>query len=400
MKASDRIKQAKIDILRHKKFCAFSGVVAAGTTTITTDIPTACTDGLNTMYNPQFVESLTQPQLRLLVLHEATHAAYRHLHTWRSLWEQDRKLTNIAADHFVNLSLIDTDAGEGFIAMPDVGIQPEPKYRGWSVQQIFDDLKANPPEGGSGGSSGEPQGGDDPDSPDGDGGFDQHDWQSAGAQSAEAQAAQAREIDQALRQGEMLARKRGMGSGPSSELMADLLTPKHNWKEQLRDFVQQVCQGRDESTWRKPNRRYLADDVYLPSSEAVSMGPLVVGFDTSGSCFSGTVISRFVTELTAIVEAVAPSKLYVVYWDWDVRAHQVFEDGQFALSNIRPQGGGGTNGAVLFDWLREQQIKPEAVVQFTDGYVGDWGSCDVPTLWAITERGVTAPWGTSIHVSV
>ena len=130
------------------------------------------------------------------------------------------------------------------------------------------------------------------------------------------------------------------------------------------------------------------------------MGPLVVGFDTSGSCFSGTVISRFVTELTAIVEAVSPSKLYVVYWDWNVRAHQVFEDGQFTLSNIRPQGGGGTNGAVLFDWLREQQIKPEAVVQFTDGYVGDWGSCDVPTLWAITERGVTAPWGTSIHVSV
>jgi predicted metal-dependent peptidase len=52
---------------------------------------------------------------------------------------------------------------------------------------------------------------------------------------------------------------------------------------------------------------------------------------------------------------------------------------------------------VLFDYLREQRINPDAIVQFTDGYVGDWGNTNVPTLWAIT-TDVVAPFGTTVRV--
>jgi predicted metal-dependent peptidase len=110
-------------------------------------------------------------------------------------------------------------------------------------------------------------------------------------------------------------------------------------------------------------------------------------------------MTRFVSEIKSIVEAVAPERVRVVYWDSAVQGEQVFEDGQFEVSNVRPQGGGGTNGSVLFDYLRQQQIRPQAIVQFTDGYVGNWGTTGVPTLWAVTSDQV-APFGTTIRVEV
>lgn len=267
MNTLDRLKRASIAIMRHKVWCAFSGVVACGEVRISTDLPTAATNGYDVTYNPEFVASLTDPELRFVVLHESIHKAYQHLHVWRSLWEQDKRLTNIACDHFVNLALVDTDAGEGFIKCPAIGIQPEPEYRGLSVKQIFDLLKQD--------SDSDPQGGSS---------LDDHDFEGASQQSAADQAKQAEEIQRALRQGEAVARKRGQGRGASSALVSDLLAPKVNWREQLREFVRETCQGRDESTWAKPNRRFLSDDVYLPSMISEHIGELVVIFDTSGSC--------------------------------------------------------------------------------------------------------------------
>ena len=163
MNVSDRIKRAHIAIMQHKKFCAYSGIIACGKVVVDDSVPTAATDGWDVRYNPTFVEANmpTDPELRFLVLHEATHKAYRHMTVWQKLHEEDARLANIAADYFVNLSLQDTDAGEGFIKMPKLGIQPNEKYRGWSVAMIFEDLKQqqDPEEGSNDG-----------------GGMDEHDW--------------------------------------------------------------------------------------------------------------------------------------------------------------------------------------------------------------------------------
>jgi predicted metal-dependent peptidase len=129
------------------------------------------------------------------------------------------------------------------------------------------------------------------------------------------------------------------------------------------------------------------------------MTELVIGFDTSGSCFGGTEMARFVSEIKTIIEAVKPSKVHVIYWDTAVAGHQTFDEGQFAVQDLKPKGGGGTDGSVLFDYLRDKNITPQAIVQFTDGYVGDWGNTNVPTLWAVTSD-LVAPFGTTIHLDV
>ena len=82
-----------------------------------------------------------------------------------------------------------------------------------------------------------------------------------------------------------------------------------------------------------------------------------------------------------------------------MRGMQTFEDGQFAVQELKPKGGGGTNGSVLFDYLRSNNINPTAIVQFTDGYVGNWGTSSWPTLWAVTSDK-KAPFGTTIKLDV
>jgi predicted metal-dependent peptidase len=129
------------------------------------------------------------------------------------------------------------------------------------------------------------------------------------------------------------------------------------------------------------------------------MTELVIGFDTSGSCFGGDEMTAFVSNIKTIIEDVKPTKVHVIYWDTEVAGHQTFEEGQFAVANLQPKGGGGTDGKVLFDYLRDNNIKPDAIVQFTDGYVGDWGNTDVPTLWAVTSD-LVASFGTTIRVEV
>lgn len=390
MEALDRIRKAHIKIMQHKKACVYAGILACGKVEVTTDIPTAATNGWDVKYNPEFVKKFlsTDEELRFVVLHEATHKAYRHLHTWQDLHEEDPHLANVAADYFVNGALMDMDDGEGFIKMPSVGIKPEPKYRGWSVKQIFEDLKQQQEEGGQGGQ------GD---------GLDSHDWADAkdGSEQGKKEAeARGQEIARAIRQGEILRRKlAGKGAGGMDGVFGELLAPKVDWRKALREFVQEMCQGRDESSWRKPNRRYLAEDIYMPSMQGITMTELVIGFDTSGSCFGGDEMTRFVSEIKTIIEQVKPSKVHVIYWDTAVAGHQTFEDGQFAVQDLKPKGGGGTDGSVLFDYLKEKRITPQAIVQFTDGYVGDWGQTDVPTLWAVTSDMV-APFGTTIHIDI
>ena len=392
MNVADRIKKAHIAIMQHKKFCAYSGILACGKVTVSDAVPSAATDGWNVIYNPKFVEEHmpSDPELRFLVLHEATHKAYRHMVTWRALHEENARLANVAADFFVNLTLQDTDDGEGFIKMPKIGIPPEPKYRGWSVAMIYADLKKQIDEQEASG-EGEGQGGE----------MDEHDWNGNEANGDPAkEQQQADEIQRAIRQGEIMRKKlAGKGAGQADGLFGDLLAPAIDWKQVLREFITETCAGRDESSWRKPNRRYIGMDIYMPTMVGTTMTELVIGFDTSGSIFGGGEMTRFVSEIKTIIEDVKPSKVHVIYWDTRVAGHQTFEDGQFAVQDLKIKGGGGTDGSVLFDYLRDKNINPQAIVQFTDGYVGDWGRSDVPTLWAVTSD-LKAPFGTTIKVEV
>jgi predicted metal-dependent peptidase len=381
--ANQRLFKATTDIIGRDEFIALAGVLMIGSKQVVDGLPTACTNGRDEMYGREFVDSLTDAELRFLMLHECYHKMYRHLTTWQHLYATDAQRANRACDYVINLKLMETEAGKsGWIVMPKGGCY-DPKYANMSAKQVFDLLDASD---------------DDEDGDGGETGFDEHDWEGAKELSQDEAEQLEKEIDEAVRQGALLAGK--MGSGGLRDI-SELLETKKDWRELFRDYMTTTCSGKDYSTWRRPNRRYIGIDMLMPSSISVSVGEIVLAIDTSGS-IGGAELSAFLTEVKGICDQVHPSKVHIVYWDTDVCGHEVYlqDDIGNLVKSTKPKGGGGTAVECVPIYLNEHGIKPECVVVLTDGYLGgSWGQWSVPVLWCIQNNKSAKPdTGVVIHI--
>jgi predicted metal-dependent peptidase len=74
-----RLSKALVAIMGSPKYTALAGVLMIGEK-IVNDTPTACTNGRDEMYGREFVEGLTDAELRGLVLHENYHKLYQHMY--------------------------------------------------------------------------------------------------------------------------------------------------------------------------------------------------------------------------------------------------------------------------------------------------------------------------------
>lgn len=382
------------------KYNALSSTLMIGDRTICPKTATAKTNGRDEWYGEKFVDEINDPELRFLILHECYHKLYRHLKTWRHLYDIDHDLANKACDYVINLKITDENK-DGFAVMPKGGLLDE-RFRGMHAGEVFKLLQDEQGRdgGGGGGKDGDEGEGGQGGQSGASGGMDEHDWDGAKELSEEEQKKLDREIDEAIRQGALVAGK--TGSGGLRDLQ-ELLKAKVDWREELREFVSEVCAGRDYSTWRRPNRRFISEDIYMPSSVSESMDELVIAVDTSGS-IGQRELSQFMGECKVIFDSVRPAKVRILYWDTQVCGDEKY--GQNDLENIlkttKPRGGGGTDVRCVTQYMQANNIKPEAVIVFTDGYLGgSWGTWSVPLLWCILgNKGVTAPCGKTLHVEL
>jgi predicted metal-dependent peptidase len=368
--------------MKHPQFVAYSGILMIGETKIDDKTPTACTNGKDVKFGRDFVMSLNDADLRGVILHEAKHKMYRHLLTWKHLQKQDPNRANMACDYVINLELVDEGKrSSNFVSLPKGGLYDE-KFRGLNSAEVFALLPTQPNEGGGEGN-----------------GFDEHDWEGAEGLNEAEREALTKEIDQAIRQGAILAGKVG---GNVDRSFTDLMSAKVDWKEALREFVSSVSQGKDDSTWRKPNRRWLQHDIYMPSTVSESMGRVVVAIDTSGSIY-GEVLNRFISEVASVMTNMNPEQVDLLYWDSEVAGHEVYglNDADRMTSSTKPKGGGGTSPSCITRYMAKHKIDAVCAIILTDGYVGnDWGgqwSC--PTLWTITSE-IKSPIGQTIKIEV
>jgi len=392
-----RLKKAKVSLMREPKFALWSGILMLGKTEVVDDEPTACTNGRDERYGRKFITSVNDKELAFVVLHENLHKAFKHLTTWRKLYEEDAELANNACDYVINLMLVNMDPNEQYISPPrrdgKVYVLIDRRFAKMNAKQVFDILKQekkDKPDGGY------------PIPGDGDGSFDNHDWDGAKELSEEEQEELEREIDEGLRQGLTAAKKAGMGAGDAEREIGDMLTPKVDWREQLREYVKSICSSKDTSSWRRVNRRFLSSDIYMPTLVGETVGHIVVAIDTSGS-IGGDVITRFLSEVKAIADEVHPEKLDLLYWDHVVAGHEVYDISTQSniVSSTKPRGGGGTDPRCVMNYVNNTNMKPECVVILTDGEVGgNWGTeWSAPVLWVITNtRSITAAVGKTIHI--
>ena len=371
LSAEDRITKAHVALMQNKQTMLYSGLLMVGKVEVKDDCRTACTNGRDVIYGRGFVQSLTDPELRGLILHETMHKMYQHLFTWKKIHEENHKRANRACDYVINLEIYDLGKGSGFIKLPSGGLLNE-GFRGLDSGEVFKLLE-------------QIEGDDDTD---GDS-LDEHDWDGAEELSQEDKDQLAKDIDGAIRTGSLLAGKQG---GDMSRSFEQLMQSQVDWKEQLRDFVSTVCAGKGDSTWAKPNRRWLQLGMYMPSQISESVGRIVVGVDTSGS-ISQEAITKALSEVVAICDNVLPEKIDLLYWDTDVASHEIYMEDNYSglVSSTKPAGGGGTDVSCVFNYIEKHKLDPQCVIVITDGYTPYPAMSPYPTIWVMTENGYCQP---------
>ena len=395
--AEKRIELVHVSLMREKTFAFFAGLFMVGSTTVTDEKITAGTNGRDAEYGREFVDSLTDKELAFLVMHENMHKCYRHLTIWKALDDIDRKITNAACDFVINIQLYDMDPEEKFIAFPRSKVTGEreglfdEQYRGMDTKQVFDILIKKKKEREHGGRKVKGDGDgtnrqpvDMFDDEDGDVGFDNHDWDGAKQLSEEEKKQLDREVEQAIRQGGIYAGKFG---GKTPREIDELLNPKVDWKDVLQRFARSNIKDRDSISWRKAHKNFLWQDIILPSILGKRVKYLLLAMDTSGSVV-GPLLTDFLSEMNALVKSVGIDRLDIVYWDAEIQAHEIFTGGvKDIVHRTSPKGGGGTNPDVVVDLIVEKQLKPDAIIMLSDGYMHTnkqkWAAITKPTLWCI-----------------
>ena len=388
------IQKDHVALMKDPKYCLYSGIIMIGRTEVKDDVPTACTDGRNTYYGREYMAKLASNKRKGVILHENLHKAFRHISMWKHLFKENPTMANMACDYVINLMIMDGD--NNFVSLPD-GALLDYKYKGLDAGTVYRMIK----EEAKGGTVhvkrvGDQEGKDVPVVEVGNG-LDEHDWEGAEGMTKEEKEMLAKDIDQALRQGAILAGK--MSANVPREI-SEILEAKVDWREAMREFVTSFCVDKDESTWRRPSRRWIGQDVYMPSMIGESVGRIVIGIDMSGS-IGDEEVGQFLGEVKKICDTVKPEGIDLLYWDTRVCQHEKYEQDQLdnLISSTKPRGGGGTDPQCIVNYMNKKKIKAECAVILTDGYVGSWGEgWTCPTLWGIT-TDVTSEIGKTVRVN-
>ena len=327
--------------------------------------PTMATDGTSIYFDTAFVESLDSSGMQTVLAHEVMHCAFEHM---GRIEGRNADLWNRACDHAVNLILKDS----GFAQVGEWLC--DPKFQGMSAEQIYalllEDASPNNPAPAM--CSLMPGDGDEAQVQE-----NAIEWQIAVTQSAAA------------------ARMAGKLPSHLERFVGELLKPKVNWREVLRNFV--TSRARDEYSWARPNRMYLSLGYYAPGLYNEQMDALAVAIDTSGS-ISQPILDAFAGEISGIRDSTAPKTTKVIYCDSEVNHVDDFE--RYDELHVKPHGGGGTDFRPPFVMLDKGGVTPACFIYLTDGY-GPFPEVPppYPVLWCMTTN-VEPPWGEHVRIEV
>lgn len=333
--------------------------------------PTACTNGKYVLYHPEFIKDLTDEQLKFLVAHECMHPMLEHNYRMHG---RDPQKWNQAADYVINQLLDDEKIGK-FI---DGGCLNKNIYdAGKGTSDGIYNILPDSPKGGGG--NGQGQGGI---------GNDLRQSPGSPAEQAQAQAEMKVQVAQAAQAAKMM----GKMSANLQRLIGEVLSPKVDWRNVLRQFVEKA--KNDSRTWARPNRRLLTQGLYMPSVGGEVLGEIAFAIDCSGS-IGQRELNEFAAEITAVWEDGKPLKLHLIYFDSKVCHYEKFERDD--TLHIEPHGGGGTAFSPVWDYMDEHGIMPVATIFLTDLCCNDFGDePDHPVLWVCNTDLNKVPFGTVV----
>lgn len=343
--------------------------------------PTMAVDGKTLFYNPEFVARLSPDELVAVCCHEVMHLAMAH-HARRM--GRDPERWNRACDLSLNPLLLRA----GFVLPPTRLMPGEGEYAELptdrSAEEYYSLLPIPPEE--DGGEAAEQGSNQDP------GGCGS--VRDPGNGMPDQAADQEAEWAAATAAAEAAAKARGPLPAGLARTVDQVLRPPADWRSVLREFVS--SHARSDYAWTRPNRRFIAQGLYLPGMFSDELGEVVIAVDCSGSIRKEQ-LDAFAGEVNGVLAAFSCTAI-VLYHDSEVQKVDEFAsvDGPVTLE---PVGGGGTSHVCVFDWLARDGRQPACVICLSDLETEFPPDPGVPVLWAVTGEVTAAPFGRVVSLA-
>lgn len=338
------------------------------------EIPVAATNGKRIIYNPKKIREMTPAQIKGLLKHEVMHIAHMH-HLRRQ--SRDPNKWNQAADLVINAILI-----ESGVTLPEGGLV-DPQYKDYSTEHAYN-LLPDLPESESGASSPSWNWGEVQDAP--------------GSENEETRQQLEEDCKIELIQAANTAKMMGKLPAHIDRLVNQIRESRMPWRQILARFFRATAKS--DYSWMRPNRRFLASGLYLPSLHSEALGPVVIAVDTSGSV-AGPELEQFFGCINGILRQTKPEAVHVLYCDADVNTVQIFKASDYPIKpdRFKPVGGGGTDFIPVFEYVKKNRINPVALLYLTDMY-GRFPdkAPSYPTIWCATSE-IKAPFGKTLCLS-
>ncbi len=402
------------------------------------------TDGKTLAFNPMYAYSLSKETMIGAQAHEIMHLACGH-HVRRN--GREEKKWNEACDYAINYLLFEA----GF-KLPE-NFRHDPQYKDMSVDDIYEALARLSNEdvhGGakqektaenissdeSGGSSGnlnsdasetkEEQ--DKKNSPDNDeGGQEEKSSQEVNSQNLNEElssdkkqsisapfqgdikdhpslsnennenAQKKAEQESQIQLAQAIQSAVSTGSTPLGllRLFKESVAPSLDWRSLLQRFIENCSDG--DYLWSTPNRRYIYQNIYLPSRNESRIPSIALAIDASGSVDIPS-LNLFCSELESILESY-DTNLLVMYHDTVVQGHANYTRQDRPLL-LTPKGGGGTDYRSIPKFIEQENFSPSALLWFTDlecEYFPE--EPHYPVLWISTRKqNFEPPFGEIIYI--
>ena len=377
---AERIMKTKVGLnATHPFFSYILLNMAIEKTEHTDKIPTMAVNQYGDLWwNKEFVDTLSDDELRFVLAHEVGHIATL---TFQRLGKRDMTLWNIATDLTINYMLND----EGFrapngVLMPDhrgVYTFQSGKDQGKSIsidlndknaEQIYEELCNNAKaikkitkadgKGNYEGQVGEHIEGDKDDK-----------GESQGKGKTEADvAANENNWKRKAVEGATQAKMKGNMSASMERMLGNMLEPVVDWRSKLFNYITNELPV--DYSMRLPSRRFISTGVYTPTVIKESL-ELIVGVDISGSISDDEYV-EFMSEVVGIANSYRQVTMRVIAWACAVHPDddiKVTNDTQEMLLKGKFKGGGGTHLGCLTEYMKKNDYNTRLLVVLTDGYI-------------------------------
>ena len=420
-----RIATVRMQLLQHHPFWGY--LLLDAEFRPSPDLPTlAATDGVRRIwYNPRYTRYLPYRELGFVLLHEIGHVVMESLARRR---DREHGRWNLATDYAINRMVASIlEPGRSMRPMyqiprrhiPGLGDLRPPlhdRYDDMTAETIFESLGeddiADWPRGeldleyGEDGSLGLPQ----PPAPDRRmgrlvrvsedvGRLDLHVPPEA-LEPADGDDIGDRAKERVRRAAEHATSLDQAGDVPGDVRRA--LQPKGNeevpWWELLREHLGRSIQ-RDDFSRARPNRRWMAYDLVMPSLRSDRLGDVIIALDTSASMRLSDLaaVGREIRPLLKLAE----EAILVVH---DAAIQEIVRGSADILKWLAAgyaKGGGSTDHRPVFEWLAREGLEPDVFVGLTD--LESWfpdRAPPWPCIWVVPLRAWKhkVPWGTRVDV--